>query len=218
MYETVVPIREEFVRAPSWKEGDNGIITIFTSISYLLPFKGLHILLKAISVLKKKYPEIQLYIAGNCQVDVPFYRKSGYAKMLTKYIKDYDLKNNIVFLGSLNAYQIVEQLSNCNVYVNSSFVESYSTSAAEALCMGVPSVMAFAGALPDFSREEPVCLYYSPMDYHQLAAKVDRVLTDSSLRNALSQSALKNTRYKCEFDYIRNKQIEIYNDVIKRSS
>ena len=101
------------------------------------------------------------------------------------------------------------------VYVNPSLVESYSAAAAEALLLGVPSVLAYSGAMPDFSEELAVCLYYSPMDYIACAMQIDTLYREGEIRSQLTCNAIKIMTKKCDFENIRQTQLSIYDNIIK---
>ena len=73
----------------------------FQRLQDQISYKGFHILLRAIGWLKPKYPNIQLRIAGHVKGR---YTQSGYTKYLESLIRDLDLVENVVFLGSLNQY------------------------------------------------------------------------------------------------------------------
>ena len=103
IYKTLLPIRRGFVESKKWDSttGVNKRLLIFTSTAYSTPFKGLHILIKALSTLKNKYPDCLLRIAGINLYDKPFWRLSGYERMLLHLIDKYDVRKNIEFLGKL---------------------------------------------------------------------------------------------------------------------
>jgi glycosyltransferase involved in cell wall biosynthesis len=217
IYKTLLPIRRGFVESKKWDSttGVNKRLLIFTSTAYSTPFKGLHILIKALSTLKNKYPDCLLRIAGINLYDKPFWRLSGYERMLLHLIDKYDVRKNIEFLGKINEQQIIDQLYQTCVYVNPSLVESYSAAAAEALLLGVPSVLAYSGAMPDFSEELAVCLYYSPMDYIACAMQIDTLYREGEIRSQLTCNAIKIMTKKCDFENIRQTQLSIYDNIIK---
>ncbi|WP_439504242.1 glycosyltransferase [Sediminibacterium sp.] len=214
IFKTLVPIRSPFYNSAKW---DNSIPnyspTIFLSISYVLPFKGLHIVFKSISLLKKKYPGLKLNIAGPNIYLIPYYKKDGYIHFLISLIKKLGLNECIHFLGSLNAQEICRQLLNSNIFINPSFVESYSVASAEALYLGVPSILSFAGAMPNFSNENKIALYYSPMDYIDLASKIDIILENNDLAKSFSSKSIFRMSQFCDPELIKNVQLTIYDKI-----
>lgn len=214
LYETKRPVRREFLTFDKWLKPSNNNLIVFTSLSYYEPFKGMHILLKAIRELKKKYADITLKVAGPDITKLSIIRTGGYEKLLLSFISKYDLKDNVVFLGRLNAEELVGELKNSNVFVNPSFVESFSASTAEALCLGVPTVISYAGAMPEFTEELQTALCYSPMDYKSCAAKIESLFTDSELSRRLSCNSIELLRRKCLDEYVQKVQLSIYEDFL----
>lgn len=212
IYKTLRPIRNEFWEAEKWHK-HSGSCRIFTSMSYFMPFKGIHVLIKAVSILKKKYSNVVLEIAGVEQSDLVWYRQFSYTKYLRGLSKHLGIEDNVVYVERLSAKQIVEHLHRCDVFVNPSFVESFSASTAEALAMGVPTVAAYSGAMPDFSTNKDVALYYSPMDYTACAAKILTLIENEDVRNELCCNAQNEIAVLCGSENVHNVQLSIYKDV-----
>ena len=216
-YYSLRPIRKQFYQADKWKKPSNSKPILFCSISYYKPFKGLHFLLKALNVVRCYIPNITLRIAGPNLESRPFYLIGDYERYILKEIRRLELVNNIVFCGSLNATQMVEEIQNADIVVNPSLVESYSAAAAEALYLGAPTILAYSGAMINFSEEKPVALYYNPMDYRSLAAKISTLLYDQKLRNILTLNALEELLKKSSPDSVKSRQLDTYNKVLNSS-
>lgn len=214
IFSTLRPIREEFYSAQKWHPSKKGSPVLFTSIGYNVPFKGMHVLLKAFRLVVDKYPDAQLVIAG-FKNEVPFYKEDGYNRLLRDYIVRNNLTSNIQFPGKLNASQIIEQLLASDIYVNPTFVESYSAATAEALFLGVPSVLSYAGALPYFNDyNSPVALYYSPLDYIDCAVKILNLYDNKESSSMLSEKAISQLGDKIRPEQIKDVQMTIYQSVL----
>lgn len=213
-YYSLRPIRQEFYRAEKWKNPHNSAPVLFCTMSYYAPYKGLHILLKAISLLKRHSDSIILKIAGPDISKKSIFNLSSYQRFLMKEIERLDLHKTIVFCGSLDALQIVNEIQKSDVVVNPSFVESYSAAAAEALYLGAPTVLAYAGAMVNFTEEVPVALYYNPMDYRSLAAKIISIISDTKMRDSLALNAIETLSKKCSPDSVKRRQLETYRNVM----
>lgn len=216
VYKTQRPVRREFIQSPKWSKTLDGRFIVFTSLSYYEPFKGIHILLKAIREIKRKYGNVILKIAGPNIKDVSWIRMGGYEKQLLSYISKYNLNSNVEFLGRLSASALVDELVSADVFVNPSFVESFSASTAEALCVGVPTVISYAGAMPEFTEEVKTALCYSPMDYKSCAAKIEALYINTELSSRLSQNAIEFIRSRCSAQSVKNTQLQIYRDYISK--
>lgn len=118
------------------------------------PLKGLHFLLRALVIVKERYPDVKLLIAGR---DITsrklslrgLYSYSGYGKLIKRFIWNNSLQQTVSFMGPLSAEQMKDALLCSNVFVCSSSIENSSNSLAEAQMLGVPCVASFVGGIPD---------------------------------------------------------------------
>ncbi|MBR5067722.1 MAG: glycosyltransferase, partial [Lachnospiraceae bacterium] len=91
------------------------------------PIKGLHVLLRALPEVKKDYPDVKLYVAGNKITGEDSLKKKiligTYGRYINKLIKDGDLSDNVVFLGSLSAEKMKERYLKSNAFISPSMME-----------------------------------------------------------------------------------------------
>lgn len=210
---TKIMLRDSFYKSSSWKfkvPCDNPII--FSSCSAATSYKGLHILLKAIFVLKTKYPYIQLNLAGNIFVGNRL--KDGYSLFLNNLIKKYDLSNNINFLGSLNDQQLVDNLIVSNVCVVPSFIETYCLAFAEAMIIGIPTVVSYTGAMPEFAVNKEEALFYNSIDYGYCAHLINELINNQELAENLSKNSKKRRLLENDRNEVLKTQLNIYNSLL----
>ena len=113
-------LREEFYLFENgWKYDQCEKHSIFVSQSGY-PIKGFHYVIKALKLLRNKYPDAVLYTTGVNPFDIPFYKMSSYQKYLKKLISSLQLRDSVVFLGSLDAKAMCQRYLNSNVFVSSS--------------------------------------------------------------------------------------------------
>lgn len=114
------------------------------------PIKGLHYMLDAMPVIRRRYPDVHLYVAGNCLLrtgPLAPLKISGYGRLLEAQIREYGLKEAVTFLGSQDAEQMKEQYLRCNAYVCVSSIENSPNSLGEAMLLGVPVAAALTGGV-----------------------------------------------------------------------
>lgn len=205
-------LREELYKAKEWKPNENQIL--LTSASIVAPYKGLHILLDSLKILKDKYPGIQLRIIG------PYHKKgirtNAYVYYLEKKIVLLGLEKNVRWLGSLNSKEICEQILQSSVYVNASFIESAGMTILEAMAVGIPIVSSFTGGIPSFNSGS--VLYFSPGDSKMCAFLIFKGLNDKDIISTypgISRSYIN--RYHNKEVVIEN-QLAIYNSIINENS
>lgn len=210
LFKTSISLRSEFIEADRWDIDRCEPYHIFTSISSVVSYKGLHILLDATALLKKRYPQIRLLIAGPVLHGI---WQGGYTKWLKKKIKLLSIDENVLWLGQLDAKNLVMQMHKANVVVIPSFVESYCVALDEALTVGVPTVATFAGAMPELAMHEKTALFFSPGDVAMCANAIGRFFEDRGFAKEISWNAYNEKRTKICPDIVSS-QIAIYREII----
>lgn len=209
LFHTGIVLRPEFYKADKWRYRNN--YTIFSTATMVTPLKGLHILLKALVIVKKYYPSVILRLAGTMQTGL---RTGGYAKLLFRYIKEYGLSENIVFLGNLETIDLIREYQSASLLVNPSSIESYSLVVAEAMYIGTPTVASFVGGMANLGMDNENILYFPKEDYVTCADRIISLLGSVELSTRLSVSSIKYSQKRCDRMNIAAKQCNIYNDVL----
>lgn len=210
IYKTGIVLREEFYRSSKWSTND-GTPTIFTTATMVSPLKGLHLLLKALVIVKKYYPNIKLKIAGAYQSGIKI---GGYGKLILHFIKKNNLTNNVVFLGELNATQLISEFQSASVFVNPSYIESYSLVVAEAMHIGVPCVATFVGGMAELGDNNVSIFYFPKDDYISCSSKILDLLNHKSLSKIISEESIRVSDIRDNCENIISNQIAIYQSVI----
>lgn len=183
------------------------------------PLKGLHVLMEAINILKSKYPDIKLYIAGKNfgrrRTVLDYLKFSDYQKYVMKLIKKYKLEKNIVFTGLLDAEHIVDRLLKTNVYIQASSIENSSNSLGEAMLMGVPCVASNVGGTQNLMINQKEGFLYPFGDYGQLAHYISKVFDDRELAVKIGKNASEHAKRTHNRETNAQQIIKIYKDVIK---
>lgn len=187
-------LRDDFYRDDVWDRKKIIEHSLFCSQSSY-PIKGLHILLKAMSILKLKYSDISLYISGMNIIDESSFtakiKRIGYGKYIKKLIKKYNLKDNVFFIGFLSSSEVVDRLLKTHVFVSPSFIENESNSLSEASILGVPSVGSYVGGVTERIVHNETGFHYPVCDYAMLANYIDRIFSDDELANKFSNNERK---------------------------
>lgn len=211
LYQTNIILRSNFYDAEPWRNhtfDDSPII--YSSCNAAESYKGIHILLKALVILKRKYPKIQLHLAGTILIGNRLL--DGYSVFLKNFIQKNDLQDNICYLGRLNAEQIIHELQHANVCVIPSFVETYCLGFAESMILGVPTVVSYAGAMSELAKHGEEALFYNSMDYAICASYIDELLQNKSLAEKLSTNARLRRIQENNPDSIVQNQLAIYDE------
>lgn len=204
-------LRDEFYKAEEWKMNKNNIL--LTSASFDAPYKGLHMLLDALTILKKKFPQIKLHVIG------PYtkrgIRTSGYVHYLLNKTNKLGLSDNVIWLGSLNAKEICEQIQQSSVFVNSSFIESAGMTILEAMAVGIPIVSSYTGGIPSFNSGS--VLFFPTGDTKMCAFQISRALTDTCLIKSSGKISRSYIRSYHNKELIVTRQLYIYKSILKEN-
>ena len=213
LHPTKIMLRQAFYETQKWKFREVATSpVVFSTCSAAVTYKGMHIIIKAIALLKTKYPKIKLKLAGNINVGNKLL--DGYSVFLNKLIKKYGLQENVIYLGSLDENQIIAHLQAANVCVIPSFVETYCLAFAESMIVGTPTIASFAGAMPELAENGKEALFYNSVDYYTCASLIDKVLQDRRLAEKLSENGRARRMKENDIDTVVKTQLEIYENVL----
>lgn len=154
----------------SWEEcNKHTIFTIYGSSEE----KGTHQLLKALAIVKRKYPDVRAIIPGGYQLDadgrlLPS-KRDGFQQVLYNMITQLGLESNVSFTGRLNATQMAEHLRQAHLFVNTSCMEVHALSLREAMTEGVPSISSLCGSVGEYVDSGKNGFLYRFEEYENLA-------------------------------------------------
>jgi glycosyltransferase involved in cell wall biosynthesis len=212
--DTGILLREEFYSVKEWSYNSTTNPTILTSSSGSNMYKGLHVLLRAVAILKQQYPTVQLRIAGRIIYKNKI--QDGYSYWLLSLVKKLGIEDNVVWLGAIDADEIISNFREASVFVVPSYVETYCLALAEAMMVGVPSVVSYAGAMSELAVHNESALFFPVGDETSCAYQIERILKDESLSDKLSTNARKTALKRNNEENVVNRQLEIYESIITK--
>jgi glycosyltransferase involved in cell wall biosynthesis len=181
------------------KEGQKMIF----SLGRLNEVKRIDILVKAMSLLKERHPDLVLYIAG----------KGHEEAALKALVKELGLEERIKFLGFVPSEKLGLYFTASEFFVFHSRFETFGMVLAEAMSWGRACVSVNSTAIPEVAPDGECALLARVMDVSDMAGKISNLLTDSELRGRLEKNARK--RAVELFDW--NKTAEKYEEVFLRA-
>lgn len=183
------------------------------------PLKGLHMVLRAVSLLKNLYSDIKLYVPGPKMVaddSVQWQlRKRGYAKYVEKLIKELGIEGNIVWLGMLSQEQLAEQYEKTRVFVLSSSIENHASSLKEAMMVGTPSIATFVGGVPEYVRHGENGFLYRFEEYEIMARYIKRLFEEDELAVRVSETGRVDMLKLHGNMNVFDTMVEIYKDIVE---
>ena len=180
------------------------------------PIKGFHLMLDALTILIKKYPDIKLYTTGKNPLNISLIdsiKMNSYTAYLRKQIKKMKLVEHVFFLGQLDEKRMRQQFLKSHVFVCCSSIENSPNSVGEAMLLGVPIVSADVGGVKDMLQDRIDGFIYPYDETYMLAHYIDKIFASDSIANEISANSRKHAAYTHSIETNLNRIIEIYQTI-----
>lgn len=192
--------------------------TLFVSQA-ITPLKGLHLVFEAIAKLRRKYPDIKLYVAGYDRLHPTKLRQklssNGYTKYLKHLIKKLEIDSLVRFTGVLSAEEMAIKMANVNVVIIPSSIENAPNALAEATIIGTPCIASFVGGNMDMLEHNTEGFLYCYNESNMLAEYISRIFESDELAQRFSTITKAKYRKKHNPDMLMATLLDIYTDIIK---
>ena len=182
------------------------------------PIKGLHFMMEALNILKKRYPDVKLYISGHNFLQKfsikGMLTETGYIKYIKHLIRKYDLVNNIVFTGYLPANQLADRLSKVQACIVPSVIENAPNSLAEGMIVGAPCIASYVGG-----NAEMLCgglggYLYRFNEPAMLADRVSCIFDNTNDAIVRAEYGKNIARTRHDPDVLEKTLLDIYADIL----
>ncbi|HEY1646218.1 MAG TPA: glycosyltransferase family 1 protein [Candidatus Saccharimonadales bacterium] len=165
------------------------------------PHKNLNRLIEAYEILKVKYPDLNLVLAG--KKDFNYEQTEARAK--DKNIKD------IIFTDFVSEGKLRWLYENCAAYIFPSLSEGFGLPGLEAMVHGAPVVSSNATCLPEIYGD--AAEYFDPLDIGNMADAISKVLKDEKLRAELIKKGYKQAS-KYSWERMAKQTLAVYERVL----
>lgn len=210
-------LRENFYCASKWDINNKNDYTIFLSQA-TNPLKGLHQVIKAIALLKDEFAGMKIRIAGSSIINnhslIEKIRLSGYGLYLIKLLKKLKLTDQVQFIGTLTAEEMICEYRNAHVFICPSSIENSPNSLGEAQIVGVPTIGSYVGGIPDMIIHEKTGLLYRFEDIEMLAENIRSIFTNNDLALQLSKNEIQIAEKRHNSTINLNQTISIYHKIL----
>ena len=183
------------------------------------PLKGFHYLLQALQIVKERYPDVTVKVAGNSLVNYSTLKDkikiSAYGKYLRKFVKELELEDKIMFLGRLSAEEMKAQYLACNTFVCASSLENSPNSVGEAMLLGTPVVASDTGGIPSMLDHEKEGILFQKGNVKALAEAIMRTWEEYDLVDIMTKNARVRARKTHDADENYGTLLGIYNEISK---
>lgn len=178
---------------------DNGFIV--SCVGRISATKNIETLIKAVKILQEDYKNIKLLVVGGVHKN----RKNYFEKLL-KICNELEVKDFVIFTGSLNNIQEIYKLS--DVVVSPSIKpESFGRSVAEAIAINTPVVASNHGGVKDIIQSGVNGYFFSPLDEKELAKKI-------AMANKLEFDGFSYIKNKFNLENMVKDTMMVYKEVL----
>lgn len=186
-----------------WEYGFSKDDIIIGAVGNVTPSKGYDVLIKAASIICNSNPKVKFLIAGE---------KRG---LLYENLKDMcmtlKLNSNILFVGYRT--RIASFLKGLDIFILPSISEGFSLSTIEAMAAGLPILATRSGGPEEIIDDQVNGLLVDTNDPVALAEKISIIISNTSLRDKISNKAREIVQDKFSVDLMVAKYEDIYNNV-----
>ncbi len=173
---------------------------ILLSVARVVPHKGHDFLIKAISIVKKDFPNVRALLIGPREAvsavglnDSP----SSYYLQLVSLIKKLNLEKNVFFLGIVPKADLLSYYASADIFVLPTRKEGFGTVFMEAMASGRPIITCKLEPMTEVVGEK-VGILVEPGNIKNLAVAIKKILSNQDLADKMSENAIK--RVKCFYD------------------
>jgi len=158
-------------------QNKNNAAFIFLTVCRLVPIKRIDLQIKAMAELIQKYPQMELWIAGDGRE----------RKKLEAMSAAHGVQHAIKFLGWQD--DLTRIYAQAHAFILSSDYEGWGLAVIEAASYGVPVIMTDVGCAGEVIIHEQSGLVIPVGDVAALVASMLRMYTDTALQQKLAQGA-----------------------------
>jgi glycosyltransferase involved in cell wall biosynthesis len=174
------------------------------------PYKGLEILLEAVSLLRSNgIPDLLVRIAGSVSGGCNW-------PTLRRVVRRLSLDHAVIWLGEIDALEMVSELERATIFVQPSHIENESNALIEAMLVGTPCVAARVGGIPSIMRDTVDGLLYHDRDPFALAGAIRQLIADPHFVASLGASGRGVAHRRHDPARVADQLVAVYSDVIRK--
>jgi glycosyltransferase involved in cell wall biosynthesis len=173
------------------------------AIARLSPEKGISNLLKAVALIHRELPDLQLEVAGEgpCHAD------------LLREANQLGIYEKVQFLGQVS--DPAKVLGCGRVFALPSNSEGVSLTLLEAMAAGVPVVATSVGGTPEVLENDKTGLMVPPQNPEELANAIKQLWHDNELRDRLSLAAAQRVSEQFDINRMAQEYNQLYQGIKK---
>jgi glycosyltransferase involved in cell wall biosynthesis len=166
--------------------------------------KGLFELIDAISTVRCKFPDVQLWFAGD-----------GNQAEISGYAAAKGLGDAVEFLGWVSGDAKARVLAEATVSVLPSYREGLPMAVLEAMAAGLPLVATRVGGIPDVVENGVTGILVEPKDSDSIAQAILKLLGDPALRTRMAEAGRARIAERYSIEYVIPQIEALYGKIMR---
>ncbi|MDR4506265.1 MAG: glycosyltransferase [Candidatus Scalindua sp.] len=167
--------------------------------------KGIKELLNTFKLLSKEHKHLHLIMVG----------KNTIPKWIESFIKENQMYDSITLTGPVDHEDLKKYYSSASIFVLPSHIEGMPTVMFEAMANRLPIIISRVGGVEEVIKEGINGLLVEPRSEEELHRKLNLVIKEKSLRDAIGMKAYDEVLSKYTWDHNADKMSFIYKDVLQ---
>ena len=210
-------LRKEFYDTRKWDISQIERHTLFTHQgNYAI--KGLHMLIDALAIVKRQYPDVILYVAGQDPSKTKTLKGklsvNGYSLFIKHKLKKLGLQKHIQYVGPMGAQKVADELSKVHISIVPSAIENSPNSLAEAMIIGTPCIASYVGGNADMLNDGLAGKLYAYNDSVMLANAIIEFFRSDEVTEEFSSISRTIATQRHDPDNIVKRIYEIYSFIL----
>jgi len=175
----------------------------FVSVGRLVFYKNIQVVIKAIKILKEKFPKIKLFIIGN----------GPYRDHLEKLVSQHNLQNNVTFKGHVSEEEKNNFIATSQALVFPSLFEGFGFVILEAFRESRPVLVSNIKPVSDIIADKKTGLIVSENDEKKWAEAIEFILKNKEYSSKMGENGRKVLEEKYSPEIMIEKILQMYNNV-----
>ena len=172
------------------------------------PRKGVIDAVKAMVKVAKTIPNVQLSIVGSPS-------NYQYYQQVLAFVRSHNLDDSVKFLGWRDHEELPHLLSQTDLLVFPSYLETFGNVIAESMAAGVPVVAANTSAIPHLVTDGVTGFLVESGDIVDLENKIIAILEDRQLKADMGRNAREVALRRWHPNVIAKKTYDVYKRILK---
>ncbi|MBI4744260.1 MAG: glycosyltransferase family 4 protein [Actinobacteria bacterium] len=180
---------------------------VLFAVARMVEEKGIQNLIKAMPLIISQTPNLKLILAGD----------GDYRFELERLADELNLKEKIIFTGSVSLEELPYFYSNCDIFINPTIrANGYDLTILQAMASGKAVIVSDIGSIPTVINNNENGVLVQPGNVEEIAKSVVDLLSRPDFREQIGKMARERIVEKFSLESMTEGTIKVYRDVLER--